>query len=246
MLDIISFTSIILFLSIFQTIAGVGILVLGTPILLLLGLEMVDVMTLLLPLSILNSFTNIFYLKHKIKGIQIDSTMRNYFFLLCLPGIFLGLFILKLFVEYLNFNILVSLAIWIFLIFSYLRKKKNIDISNIFKKNLIFITGIIHGLTNSGGSLLSILIVNTYNKSLNYLRYQIIFFYFFLALFHYLSIIIIFDSIFFAGLEVSYLLSLIIGIIIGNILSKKININYLRNTIFALAFVSSVFLISQA
>ena len=133
MLDIISFTSIILFLSIFQTIAGVGILVLGTPILLLLGLEMVDVMTLLLPLSILNSFTNIFYLKHKIKGIQIDSTMRNYFFLLCLPGIFLGLFILKLFVEYLNFNILVSLAIWIFLIFSYLRKKK-ISIFQIYLK----------------------------------------------------------------------------------------------------------------
>ena len=41
------------------------------PILLLLGLEMVQIMTLLLPLSILNSFVNIFYLKQKEKNIQI-------------------------------------------------------------------------------------------------------------------------------------------------------------------------------
>ena len=122
MIDFISFSSIILFLSIFQTIAGVGILVLGTPILLLLGLEMVEVMTLLLPISILNSLANIFYLKYKIKSIQVDITIRNYFFLICLPGIFLGLIILRFFDEYLNFNLLVSFTIWIFLAFSYLRK----------------------------------------------------------------------------------------------------------------------------
>ena len=42
-LDLFSFTSIaILILSIFQTIVGVGVLVLGTPILLLLGFEMLE------------------------------------------------------------------------------------------------------------------------------------------------------------------------------------------------------------
>ena len=61
-----------------------------------------------------------------------------------------------------------------------------------------------------------------------------------------ISIIIIFDSVFFASLEISYLLSLIIGIIIGNVLLKRININRLRNIIFTLAFISSIFLISQA
>ena len=246
MLDVISFTSIILLLSIFQTIVGVGILVLGTPILLLFNFTMIEIMNLLLPLSILNSSTNIFYLKHKFQGIEIDPTMRNYFFLICLPGIFLGLFLLKLFVQYLNFNLMVSLVIWFFLIFSFFKKKRNINISNIIKKYLIFLSGIVHGLTNSGGSLLSILIVNTYNKSLHYIRYQIIFFYFFLALFHYLSIIIIFNLNFFNGLKISYLLSLIMGVVIGNILSKKININFLKNIVFALAFLSSIFLILQA
>ena len=49
-------------LSIFQTIAGTGILVLGTPILILIGYDMIQVMTILLPLSIANSLINIFYL----------------------------------------------------------------------------------------------------------------------------------------------------------------------------------------
>ena len=66
MLEFISFTSIIIItLSIFQTIIGVGILVLGTPILLLIGYEMLEIMNILLPLSILNSLINIFYLKKR-------------------------------------------------------------------------------------------------------------------------------------------------------------------------------------
>ena len=62
MLDLFNFTPIvIIILSIFQTIIGVGILVLGTPILLLIGLEMIEVMKILLPLSILNSSLNILF-----------------------------------------------------------------------------------------------------------------------------------------------------------------------------------------
>ena len=72
MLDLINFTSVILLtLSVFQTITGVGILVLGTPIMLLLGLKMVEIMTLLLPLSILNSSINLFYLKYSIKKFRL-------------------------------------------------------------------------------------------------------------------------------------------------------------------------------
>ena len=66
MLDLISFTSIlIIILSAFQTILGIGILVLGTPILLLMNFEMLEIMTVLLPLSILNSLLNIFYLRSR-------------------------------------------------------------------------------------------------------------------------------------------------------------------------------------
>ena len=78
MLDLFNFTPIvIIILSIFQTIIGVGILVLGTPILLLIGLEMIEVMKILLPLSILNSSLNILYFKLKHKLIEIDNLMKT-------------------------------------------------------------------------------------------------------------------------------------------------------------------------
>ena len=71
---------IILILSIFQTIAGVGILVLGTPILLLMGFQMVEIMTLLLPISMCNSLINLIILNISKKNIKIDWQIRNYFF----------------------------------------------------------------------------------------------------------------------------------------------------------------------
>jgi len=249
MLDLISFSPILILtltLSILQTIAGIGILVLGTPILLLLDLRMIEIMTILLPLSILNSLINIFYLKNRFSKISIDLKIKIYFFFIWFPGIFLGLFALKFFSNYINFNLLVSLTIWFFLAASYINLKKKIKISDLLKKNFIFIIGIIHGVTNSGGSLLSMLIVDTYKENLINIRYKIIFFYFFLALFQYLSILLIFDLNPFTGLKFSFILCLIIGIIIGNILSKKINLSQLRNVILGLAFISSIFLISQS
>ena len=53
---------LIFFLVILQTIVGVGVLVLGTPLLLLLNYNMIEVMNLLLPISITTSLLNYIYL----------------------------------------------------------------------------------------------------------------------------------------------------------------------------------------
>lgn len=246
-LDLFSFTSIvILILSIFQTIVGVGVLVLGTPILLLLGFEMLEVMTILLPLSILNSFLNILYFKFQKRKYVIDQVMKKYFFFICFPGVFLGLLFLKFFNQYINFNILVSLIIWLVLLASFLHKKNNLNPLFKIRKSVTFLTGFVHGVTNSGGSLLSILMIETYKKNVDYIRYQIIFFYFFLALFQYLSIILIHDFGFFRSLALPYILSLILGVIVGNLFSNNIDRNFLRIAIFIFAFISSVFLLLKA
>ena len=123
MLDLISFTSVlIIILSTFQTILGVGILVLGTPILLLMNFEMLEIMTVLLPLSILNSLLNIFYLRSRFSEIKIDNILKKEFFFICLPGIFLGLVFLKFLSNYINFNILVGLVILTILFLSIKKK----------------------------------------------------------------------------------------------------------------------------
>ena len=51
-------------LVILQTIVGVGVLVLGTPILLILNYNIVESISILLPISILTSLFNLIYFKY--------------------------------------------------------------------------------------------------------------------------------------------------------------------------------------
>ena len=246
MLDLISFTSIlIIILSAFQTILGIGILVLGTPILLLMNFEMLEIMTVLLPLSILNSLLNIFYLRSRYSKIKIDNILKKEFFLICLPGIFLGLVFLKFLNNYINFNIFVGLVILVVLFLSLKKKKNNLFVNGKIKKGLILLTGFIHGITNSGGSLLSLLIIKSVNESMKFIRYQITFFYFFLAFFQLLIILFIFDINLLMNIKINYFLSLILGVVLGNILFNKINSTLIKNLYFFI-FLSSIFLLYQS
>ena len=247
MLELTIFTSIIIIiLSVFQSIVGIGILVLGTPILLLAGLEMIEVMRILLPLSILNSLLNIIYIKLGNKKIKTDKSIKKLFFLICFPGVFFGIIFLRFFDDLINFNILVSFVIWVVLLISYFNKENNFNFLKKNRKTIILLTGFVHGLTNSGGSLLSILIIKTYNKSLNFLRYQIIFFYFFLALFQYIFIFFVYDSSLLINLELMHLLSLILGVFFGNLLLKRVNNSQIKSVIFFVAFLSSIFLLLKS
>lgn len=238
---------IIIILSIFQTIAGVGILVLGTPILLLLGFQMVEIMTLLLPISMCNSLINLILLNIDKKNIKIDLKIRNYFFLICLPGIAFGLFFLKKYSSFINFNLIVCFVIWFIIFLTYINEKKNLNFVKNFKKTIILLTGFVHGVTNSGGSILSILITEIFSsKNVHYMRYQITFFYFFLALFQYLVIVFLFYSQDIFNFQISYFFALSLGVILGNILSKKINEKQFKKVILFLAFLSSVFLLIKS
>ena len=52
---------LMLILSIIQSIAGVGILLIGTPVLLLNGFDIISSINTLLPFSILTSFLNLIF-----------------------------------------------------------------------------------------------------------------------------------------------------------------------------------------
>lgn len=235
---------LITILSTFQTIAGVGILVLGTPILILYGFDILQIMFFLLPLSIFNSTINFFYLYKFKKNISIDIKMSRYFFFICIPSVFIGLFFLKKFINIINFDLLICFAIWFVLILSYVNKQVNF--SKNLKKIIIFVAGLLHGVTNSGGSLLSILIIKSYNENVDYKRLQIIFFYFFLASFQLFTVTLIFNKEYFVTFSYYYILATFFGIIAGNFLANKIRDNQLNNLVKLLAFISSIFLISKS
>ena len=151
--------------------------------------------------------------------------------------------ILRNFENLIKFEYLVSSVILFSVIITNL-KAQIIKISEKFKISYLFITGTIHGITNSGGSLLSLLISSQQNKENS--RYNITFFYFFLASFQYLIFINIFEIDFFNFDLFKLCLILFVGIILGNIISKFLNKNYFRLLINVLSLVSCFFLIIKS
>ena len=72
-----------------QSIVGVGVLVLGTPILLLLNYNMIEILSLLLPVSIMTSLGNFIYFKIKKKKNENKNyiELKKYLITICAPSI---------------------------------------------------------------------------------------------------------------------------------------------------------------
>ena len=233
---------LIFFLVTIQTIAGVGVLVVGTPSFLIMGFTFVETLSILLPISIVTSLINLIYFKHKQKKMQVSihQETKNLFFLICLPSIFVGLLILKFFNEFIEIKYLVAFVIFLSL-FAINQKRYFLNLNKKTRSIFLCLTGIIHGLSNSGGSLLSLLISNYLNKKQS--RYNITFFYFFLALFQFL----IFNFLFGVSkyqLNI-YNLALIIslGVTFGIVINDYINVKNFKKIINFLTMIVCVFLI---
>ena len=138
-MEIIILYIIIFFISTVQSIAGVGVLVLGTPILLVLNYSIIETMFFLLPVSIISSFGNLVLINStfKIKN-KVDLKLIKYFFIFCFPSICFGLIIIKKFNELINFNILVSIIIILSIIIKIKFKKSLINLNKNSKKIITF------------------------------------------------------------------------------------------------------------
>jgi uncharacterized protein len=225
-----------------QSIAGVGILVVGTPALLLLDFSIIETMNYLLPISIITSLLNIFIMKYQSNSFYYNLDRIKIFFSICIPFVLFGLIILKYTNEFINYDYLVSAIIILTLIL----RKRILPILKGFSlkvnKIILMVIGIIHGLTNSGGALLSILL-SSLNNSKKESRSEITLFYFFLALIQFILFYFIFglsQNIYKFHLVIIYI---IIGTILGNILLKFTTESMFIKLIFFLALVSSTSLI---
>ena len=159
---------IIILLSIFQSVFGIGLLLIGTPTFLLLGYNFFDVLNILIPFSITISLLQIMYSKETNLG--FSKKMIIY----CIPALILALYILIKNENSINIILLTSLTI---MFFSLVNLSKFKDI--VFKKDSdvkinisLTLLGIIHGFTNLGGSLLTLISANISNKK-DLMRYNI-------------------------------------------------------------------------
>ena len=192
---------------IFQSVFGVGLLLLGTPTFLLIGYDFFEVLNILLPYSIVISFLQIFI--NKQKKFEFGKKILIY----SIPFLILGLIIVEYIQHKINFILIVSIFLIAFSILNIRNlKNKKIKIKNI-NFSLKFL-GLFHGLTNLGGSLLTIISAN-FHSDKNIIRHNISSGYFIFALFQLLLI-----NIFFKQINVDHLKFIWLPIIIF-ILSQK-------------------------
>ena len=138
--------------SFIQSIFGVGVLLFGTPLLLLRGYSFINAVIILLPISI---SINLIQIAKDYRSIDIGFYKKILIF--TIPWVVIFLF----FVTKVDVNI--SLIIGIFLLFvaakDYSPKvDRAIKFLIGYEKIYLSLMGIIHGLTNLGGSLLTAII----------------------------------------------------------------------------------------
>ena len=226
---------------ILQSIIGVGVLVLGTPFLLILDYNIVEVFYILLPISIITSLLNLIIIKLSNKHLS-KSTYKEFkkFFKICIPSIFFGLILLKYLQDLINFKFLVSLVIFCSISLISLKDRINYKI-NFFRISILSFVGIIHGLTNSGGTLMSLAL--SANNKKDYTRFNTTLFYLILAFFQYFLTIIIFYDDYTFPKDLSVILVLIVGVFIGNVTNYFLNNHVFKILVNFLAIISALILI---
>ena len=98
-----------------------------------------------------------------------------------------------------------------------------------------------HGLTNSGGSLLSLLLVSRNNKHNS--RYNITYFYFFLALSQYLVFIFLFGFRYNLSNFYIYFFTIPLAAFIGEIITKFFDDEVFKSIISIIALFSAAILL---
>ena len=142
---------IILILSLFQSLFGIGLLLFGTPIFLFIGYDFESTLALLLPISVTISFLQIMYEKSSIRSLVSEYNI------FCLPYLIIFLlFVIKL-GNVIDIRTYVA-AVLVISSILILNSNRIIGIDSFVLKyrklSLVFI-GTVHGFTNMGGSFLS-------------------------------------------------------------------------------------------
>ncbi len=138
--------------AVIQSIFGAGVLLIGTPVLLVLGMDFVDVLIVLLPISLAINLMQITkYHAH------IDLALLRRVMLLTLPMIAVFLF----WVTHVKVNIGVIIGSFLLVIaFKSIsaRVERILDRLMHYENFYLLTVGIVHGVSNLGGSLLTALV----------------------------------------------------------------------------------------
>lgn len=144
--------AVLVLVTMLQSLFGVGVLLFGTPLLLLLGREFADVLALLLPVSVAISLTQALGSRG-----DVDRAFLRRVFILALPGIALGLGLA------LHAQLALGLPVAGVLLLCGLRglwASFDRGLARVLRheRTALVLTGLVHGISNLGGSLLTVIV----------------------------------------------------------------------------------------
>ena len=230
--DVVTLLLVVSFFTIIQSVFGVGLLVFGTPTMLLLGYSFPETLSYLLPASIVVSFLQVYK-----NWNQINLYKINVIFYI-LPMVVIGLLIV---IYFFNFNL--NLVIGLMLLLTALTRFSEISnkfiesyLSNNYRFGFI-LTGLIHGFTNLGGAPLVILTNGLY-KNKKEIQPNIAYAYLFMAIIQVVVLIITETFVFSSDVLIFPFVAGIIYLYLGNFIFDFTSENYFYNmmTFFILVY----------
>ena len=227
--------TIIFLLSIIHSIFGIGLLAIGTPLLLLLNYDFLIILKILLPCSIMISLFQILKTKNILNA---DKKIIHR----SIPYVFLGALLIYFFNSNINFKLLIGFSILTVLFLKIFIKKKLNLLINKNKTLLISFAGFFHGLTNTGGSLIS-LIFQDLKKNKYQVQACIAYTYFLYAIIQYLLLNFFLKKLLLDFNSFILLVFTFIGYLLGNIFFKKMRFNIFMNFLNLIILFSAIYLI---
>ena len=206
-------------LSVVQSIFGMGVLIFGTPTLLLLNYDFVTTLALLLPASFAISVMQVFGAGSNRVPISFNL------YVITLPGIGAGLWLASVGPASSWINVLVGVLLLLtalIRLWSPSRTLLNIWL-NQYPRAYHFLMGLVHGLTNLGGALLALLASGTQTDKMG-IRFLVAYYY---LAFSSVQILILITVL--GQLEVlvsnlgTMIISVVVYVLIGNRLFLRAN-----------------------
>ena len=177
MTEIYYLVTIIAVFSIVQSIFGVGLLLFGTPTLLLLEYSYSETLWLLLPCSVTISLIQV------VNDYKLIEAKKRAVYLV-IPTLVLGIALVVTYENGINITRIVGVLLLLIGVIRFSSKLQALLSSTVKKHIQIYyiIIGVVHGISNMGGGPLSILMSTIYSKK-EIIRANVAFIYLILAMF---------------------------------------------------------------
>ena len=217
MAEIYYLVIIIAVFSVVQSIFGVGLLLFGTPTLLLLEYSYSETLWLLLPCSVTISLIQV------VNDYKLIEAKKKAVYLV-IPTLVLSLALVVIYANGINITRIVGILLLLIGVIRFSSKLQAL-LSSMVKKHIqvyYIIIGVVHGVSNMGGGPLSILMSTIYSKK-EIIRANVAFIYLILAIFQLVVLSIISNTS--LRSEVMWLIpiSLVAYIFTSRLISPKIN-----------------------